>query len=411
MGGSLNQSNRVAVIAFADDLAVLEDNPADMFETLREISGFLLRKGMALNPRKCAALVRERAGGKVTTRTQPLYELEGSKIPQVTRINVQRFLGHELNASGIIRPSLTNLPIWLARVEKAPLKPAQKLAVIKSFIIPKISYVLQSPAISAQQLAAADKIIKTAVKRTLHLNIHTPDAALYAKMRDGGLGLTELRSQIPYQMLNRLTKLRAHTDYLALQACINSSSAQILTAKLERLVGPINPSQSWKEAIQNGNLTKGLEAATEDKASRTWIDYPNPHWSGPDYVATVQLRTANLPTAALPSNPADRRMCRGGCQKAETLNHVLQQCPVTHWPRICRHDEVLRKVYNFATRKWPSELEPHVRHQDGTLFKPDLVVHQPDSTTVVDVAICWEGHQPLSAAWQTKYQVYNHPKF
>lgn len=46
-----------------------------------------------------------------------------------------------------------------------------------------------------------------------------------------------------------------------------------------------------------------------------------------------------------------------------------------------------------------------------TLFKPDLVVHHQVSTTVVDVAVCWEGHQPLSAAWQTKLQVYNHPKF
>lgn len=163
----------------------------------------------------------------------------------MTRINAQRFLGHELNATGIIRPSLTNLPTWISRLEKAPLKPAQKLAVIKAFILPKILYILQSPATNARQLAAADKIIKTSVKRILHLNIHTPDAALYAKMRDGGLGLTELRSQIPFYMLNH-----------ALQACLNSTSVKSLTAKLERLSGPINPTHTWKEAIENGNLTK-----------------------------------------------------------------------------------------------------------------------------------------------------------
>lgn len=177
-GASINHTTKVNIIASADDLAVLEDKPTDMLDTLREVSTFMKSKGMALNPKKSVALVRERIGGALVTRPQPLYEIDGTKLHPITLINSQRFLGHELNASGIMRPSLSNLPTWLARLEKAPLKPSQKLAILKSFIMPKLFYILQSPATTAYQLTSADKLIKAAAKRILHLNIHTPDASL-----------------------------------------------------------------------------------------------------------------------------------------------------------------------------------------------------------------------------------------
>lgn len=98
----------------------------------------------------------------------------------------------------MMRPSLTNLPIWLERIERAPLKPAQKLALIKTFVVPKLFHVLMNAATTVQLLRSADKMIKTAIKSTHHLNVHTPDAALYARLRDGGLGIPELASTIPH---------------------------------------------------------------------------------------------------------------------------------------------------------------------------------------------------------------------
>lgn len=71
-GDSINTSNRVSIIAFADDLAVLEDKPTDMFGTLREISSFLQRKGMILNPKK-------RTGGKHSFGRSPCTRLRGQK--------------------------------------------------------------------------------------------------------------------------------------------------------------------------------------------------------------------------------------------------------------------------------------------------------------------------------------------
>lgn len=109
-------------------------------------------------------------------------------IQQVSDINAYRYLGYNLNASGILRPSLSNLPIWLSRVEKAPLKPSQKFKIIKTYVAPKLFYLLHNPQTTAQALKGVDRLFKTTIKKILHLNTHTPDAAIYGKTRDGGLG-------------------------------------------------------------------------------------------------------------------------------------------------------------------------------------------------------------------------------
>lgn len=53
----------------------------------------------------------------------------------------------------------------------------------------------------------------------------------------------------------------------------------------------------------------------------------------------------------------------------------------------------------------------HVRHHDETLFKLDLVVHQPNKMWIIDLQICWEVHQPLSISWTNKQMIYNNENF
>lgn len=126
----------------------------------------------------------------------------------------------------------------------------------------------------------------------------------------------------------------------------------------------------------------------------------------------MQLRSNNLPTASIPSNPSERRKCQAGCNKTETICHVLQSCPATHWPRIKRHNEIAHKIRDHCRRKtWNTEDEPHIRHQDGTLYKPDLVIHQPNKIIVVDVQVCWEGDVCLATAHARKRAIYNNNKF
>lgn len=408
--GTINKSP-LAAIAFADDIALIADDPIAMLPLIATTTSFLKSRGMKLNPAKSVSLIRDKFEGRLATRAAPLYSIDGTLIKQVNDINCQRYLGHELNATGILRPSLHNLPTWLSRLSKAPLKPAQKFSILKTIVLPKIFYILQVPSVTSRTLHDADKLTKSFAKRTLHLNVHTNDASLYARVRDGGLGLMELSKAVPYTLLRRINRLSEHFSDSTLQSCLHSNIILAAKSRLAKISSPSPPYQHHREAITTSANTKGLEQASDSVASRGWINNPPPQWSGRDYVRAVQLRTHNLPTAALPYNPPQQRMCRAGCEKAETINHVLQSCPVTHWPRIRRHDEIVNKLAKHSSRQWVTEKEPHIRHQDGTLFKPDVVVHLPDQIVIADVAVSWEAHQPLSISWQTKRGVYDNHKF
>lgn len=73
----------------------------------------------------------------------------------------------------------------------------------------------------------------------LHMNIHTTNACIHAAIRDGGLGILELRSAIPAILLKRLVAIREND---------NDSTGQRLTYtdSLERLMIKLN---DWSGAV------------------------------------------------------------------------------------------------------------------------------------------------------------------
>lgn len=90
---------------------------------------------------------------------------------------------------------------------------------------------------------------------------------------------------------------------------------------------------------------------------------------------------------------------------------MLQSCPATHWPRVQRHNEVAKKITAHCKKKWNVEEEPHVRHEDETLFKPDLLIHQENTIVITDIQVCWEGEVNLGQAHERKRRYYDTPKF
>lgn len=149
-------------------------------------------------------------------------------------------------------------------------------------------------------------------------------------------------------------------------------------------------------------------------ASRGWISNIPTGWTGRDYIRAVQLCTNNLPCRGLPYKPPALLKCRAGCDRVESFSHILQGCPVTHFERIKRHNDIVEKVArHIRTKKWSCEVEPRVRHSDGQLFIPDLVIHKPETniTIVCDVLVSWEGPRSLTESWTAKQLVYDHNKF
>ncbi|KAJ3639107.1 hypothetical protein Zmor_004170 [Zophobas morio] len=415
-GGEVAEGVSLSVMAFADDLVAFGDTHAEAQEILCSIASSLSSKGMEININKCAAVSVEYVHGSPAVLTKPQFFLDGRPIPQVSDINTFQYLGHDISAAGSQKPSIHNLKRWLELIGRAPLKPFQKFFLLKRFIVTKLYHCFQNPRVSKNDLKDADKLIKLFVKRWLHLHLHTQDASLYARVRDGGLGLTELSSSLPFILIGRLTNLASRArelDDIHLQAIMASPYVLMVRTKLEAVIGPEAPSNLWRQNLIQCPFTTGLEVASEDASSRSWLEYPPKGWSARDWVGAVHLRTANLPTQGIPSNPVHLRGCRDGCDAQETICHVLQRCPVTHWQRIDRHNAVVRKVRDHCVKKtWPVEEEPQIRHPDGTLYKPDLAIHLPASRTVIcDVQISWETSRPMGQVWDSKRVVYDNPKF
>lgn len=156
---------------------------------------------------------------------------------------------------------------------------------------------------------------------------------------DGGLGVTELRSVTPKITLDRIARIRANVEDICLSAALNGPIVASLAERLDRISSPLNQRDEWRAKLIEAPSLKGIEQAEEDPASNNWLSYPPAGWTGKDFVKAVHLRFNVLPTVGIPSNPPNQRRCRSGCNKVESLSHVLQQCPNTHWQRIACHNE------------------------------------------------------------------------
>lgn len=402
-GGTITPRLHVAAIGFADDLVLLEDKDTDMALSLIECNRFFTARGMALNAKKSVAVTATRINGTSVPRTKSIFRVGGSPIISVADADTFRYLGHYIGAAGTVKPTIYRLCKWLRNIERAPLKPHQKLAILKQHLIPRLLYGLQVPSVTAGILAECDRLVRKTVKRTLHLSGHTGDQFLYACLRDGGLGIPQLRRKIPAIMASRLATLFTSDETTA--AIEHAEPTATLVNKISRLTSVGNPEAYWKEQISTRPFSKGLESAADNVASRGWISNIPTGWTGRDYVRAVQLRTNNLPCRGLPYNPPALRKCRAGCDRVESLSHILQGCPVTHFERIKRHNEIVEKVArHIRTKKWSCEVEHRVRHTDGQLFIPDLVIHKPDTNTTIvcDVQVCWEGPRSLTESWTAK---------
>lgn len=412
IGGTISPGIKVPALAFADDIVLLEDTEVKVPITLDSVVAFCQARGMKLNAKKCTAMIAVAYDKRIVIRTSNRLAIQGQQVRDITAADSFKYLGREYTGQGVMRPNNANLALWLSRIDRAPLKPDQKACIVRQYIIPKVLYGLQNAKVTGKVLREADRLIKYRYKRYLHLSSHTPDQYLYASVRDGGLGLTHLRHSIPHMMHSRITNLETEEGDLTLRHALQTGFARALSLRLQQLKGAQPPNEYWRSRIEESTFSRGLERVNDDVASRNWLQSKPRGWTGRDFVRAVQLRTNNLPTAGLPSNPPDQRRCRGGCAKSETLCHVLQGCPVTHHPRISRHNEIVRKLEGHCRgRGWNVDLEPHVRHQDGTLYRPDLVIHQDECTVVCDVQVSWDGDQPLQHIYDNKEAVYNNPKF
>lgn len=95
--------------------------------------------------------------------------------------------------AGIVKPELIGLLCdWTCKIGQVELKPSQKVKMVNSFAVPRLIYKADHGNLKTVDLTKIDGMIRTEVKGWLHLPPSTCNGLLYAKPRDGGLGIVKL---------------------------------------------------------------------------------------------------------------------------------------------------------------------------------------------------------------------------
>ena len=406
---------KLCCLAYADDFVLIAKTPEDARRMLNRTISFLTSMCMSLNAKKCSAIVLRTvpAKKKVFIDTNVKFSVGNEDIPLINTNNNLRYLGRYFHYRGLTPCNTKALYDQLNRVKRAPLKPAQKLSIIKEFLIPRFIDHFQQPNITHKTLLEADRKIRLVLRRILHINAHSHCSIFHAPIRDGGLGIFCLADNIPTIIIKRIEKLCAANNLL--NATLKLAETRI--NNIRRMIktgseGKVEIQEKHAKLLEESFSGNGLWQARHSTSSSSYISNPPKCWSGEDYVRAVQLRYNMLPCAGIPSNPPDARFCRAGCPRRETVSHILQKCPLTHTTRIARHNYVVKRITTFIGRHgWTYLLEPNIRCSDGILKKPDIIMMKNNTLIISDVGVNWEGPLSLDFQYNNKVAIYSTATF
>lgn len=361
---------RVAAVVYADDLLVFGPDVPSTQATLDFISKFLVQRGLSINIQKCTALTTERVPKKMKlfVATQPQFSVDGEYIVQVSVEDRLKYLGRQYNFMGLDKANVQGCKV-------APLKPHQKIDILRNYFAPRMMSELQYPGVSMKTLGDCNIALRKCAKKILHLPSAVSNHFLHASCRDGGLGLIDLEMTIPVIIFNRINRLKESPDPL-MQAVTHLNPCRKLINRLVKKMGSYTDTKFVKlhhaVGLEHSYSGCGLRQGKYQPASSSWVYNPPRFWSGRDYIRAIKLKGNVLPTASLPYIPADKRRCRTGCDRAESLSHVLQKCSTTTCSRRDRHNRVVKLLKNIGIKAGFSvDVEPCIREDDRERRYPD----------------------------------------
>lgn len=414
-GVNVSGANVVA-LAFADDIVVAAPSPAVMQSHIRVIETFFARHCFEVNVGKCAAFQFLSVPGtkRLVVQTKSLLRIQGQPIPTVGVSSQLKYLGHKYTYMGVKSPTPANLEEMLSRLSKSPLKPWQKLNILQRYLIPRIHHGMQTMDVTKKKLAYMDRCILKFVKGTLHLPVTTPTAFIHAPLKSGGLGIPSLVLHISSVYCRRLERLAIRGDQET-QLIFQSPVVQQIINKLKRMLVPINTltrnavHNYWSQQLHKCALGAGLKLMSAGTSA--WLYSPPQFWTGKDYIGAVNLRIGLLPTKGAPymtdtdcRNPS----CAG---TRESLYHVLQRCPVTHYERINRHDNINKTIRNSITKTGIKCEEAPRLTVNANRYVPDLIAVKGDKAYIIETTVVYET-KPASIenAYKIKKDKYDTPE-
>ncbi|CAM2095303.1 unnamed protein product [Caretta caretta] len=428
-------AQRVTALAFADDLVMLSDSWEGMNANIQILESFCKLSGLKVQARKCHGFLLSPTHDSFTVNNCEAWKIGCDSLNMIAPGESEKYLGLKVDPwIGFSKPALSDkLDTWLERINRAPLKPSQKLEMLNTFTVPRVIYLADHTDCKKALLSSLDDKIRRAVKEWLHLPSDTCNNFMYARSRDGGLGVTKLASLIPSIQARRLHRVANSKDwairYIALANDIEDEYKKLWLAAggdqkaMPAITEPVvvdhklpehvleilnewerpapkavypNPC-NWRDAefANWENLPcqgSGVSHFGNDPISNDWLKH-HPGFSERQFLTALKLRANVYPTREYLGRGKNNHnvQCRHCHASYESLSHILGQCPAVQSARILRHNKLCGILAREARKlKWVTYQEPHLHTAKNELRKPDLVFVKDGTALVVDVTVRFE---------------------
>lgn len=390
-------SLRINASAYADDNYLVSGTVVGGQRNLDAYVNGLSKAGLTVNAKKSAALSVVPSGKqkKMKVVTQPTFRVGQEYIPQISVTQMWKYLGVSFEG-----PELTNdyddssFYKMLEQTTKAPLKPQQRIKLLKSVLIPRMTHRLTLGKSRSSTLKKLDVHSRSFVRRWLHLPKDVCTAFFHAPTSVGGLGIPCLQQFIPLCKYARFNKLAASSDPRIAEFG-NSRIVRKMINCCQRALNMLGPTPNkakyqkyWAEKLYLANDGKDLIGSDTHKSSTEWVSVNRKHFSGRDYIQNTWVKINALPTKVRLSRgrPDKDTTCRAGCSSTETAYHVIQECFRSHGGRLLRHNRVVDLLAGDLSKRYVVDLEPKLVI-NSRLLKPDIIAVLNDSAYVLDPQI------------------------
>lgn len=414
------EGERVSALAYADDLVLLAGSKVGMQESINCVVQYGEMMGLRVNLGKSSVLSMIPNGHlkKCCYLTGRTFSVGRQKLRQVNCVERWRYLGVDFCSSGS-RMIESDVKVALANITSAPLKPQQRLEILRAHLVPRFLHGLVLGTISDDRLRMMDVQIRASVRKWLRLPHDVPVAYFHAAIKDGGLAIPSLRAVIPDLIVRRYggldssrwgaARAAARSDRIRKKLRWASGQLRKFTKGAPRRETP-SVTQYWRDVLHESTDGYELRESSRVPASTKWVRARCMEYSGRDYMQFVHVHINTLPSRVRTSRGRregreSELNCRGNCLVRETTAHIVQQCWRTHGGRIERHDCVARYVADAMTRQgWTVRHEPRIVTALG-LRKPDIIAARDGVGAIVDVQVV-SGRQSLDDAHCAKRRKY-----
>lgn len=418
--GFRTENCSVNAIAYADDIVLAASTRKGLQRNLDLFEGGLEPIGLCLNQGKSFTLSMVPSGKdkKVKVETTRQFKLSDGLLRPKGIDDAWKYLGLDFEGKQIELFD-GKLPVGLERVSAAPLKPQQRLELLREHLVPGVLHRLVLGTNTAKTLHAADITIRLQVRKWLHLPHDVSLGYFYTPIKQGGLGLPCLQHIVPLLRLKRYSRI-VDTMEGALSNIKQSRHVQSTLYRCMQALAFLGPEPDktklnsyWRARLVDSVDGRELESIGHHRSETEWLTSQSGWTRGEDFIHYCQIRINAIPsrdrtTRGRKGLAGVATHCRFGCRVPETTHHTIQTCHRSKGMRMLRHNRVVDLIESgLSTLGFDVTKERRLLvDAEGVRrpCQPDLIAVKGDSAWVIDAQVV--GGQDVEVAHMAKVARY-----